>query len=238
MTSQRGSMRRAGQLREQLVDARGGRVVFLSHCLLNQNVRYLGGAGRTGGVDEVVNGYLARGIGICQLPCPEQRAWGGVLKRRMLWAYGAGGTFKAPITRLLLRPFTWYTRRVYARLARSVARDILDYQRSGIDVTGLVGIGGSPSCGVHTTLDLPAAVSALTHCPATRLDRRTLNEGIVAANICPGEGLFIHALRQRLTRAGADIPMQEHDLLAELEVHPPPGAPPGTGTADRRLAGS
>jgi predicted secreted protein len=215
-------MRRAGQFRDQLADTRGGRVVFLSHCLLNQNVRYLGGAGRAGGVDEVVNHYLARGIGICQLPCPEQRAWGGVLKRRMLWAYGAGGTLRAPIARLLLRPFTWYTRRAYTRLAQNIARDILDYRRSGIDVAGLVGVGGSPSCGVHTTLDLPAAVGALTRCPAARLDRRTLNEGIIAANICPGEGLFIHALRQRLARAGADIPLQEHDLLAELGVHPPP----------------
>ena len=63
-------MGRAEQLRGQLADARGGRVVFLSHCLLNQNVRYLGGAGRAGGVSEVVDGYLGRGIGICQLPCP------------------------------------------------------------------------------------------------------------------------------------------------------------------------
>ena len=133
--------------------------------------------------------------------------------------------------RLLLRPFTWYTRRVYARLARSVARDIIDYQRSGIDVTGLVGIGGSPSCGVHTTLDLSAAVSALTRCPAARLDRRVLNQGIIAANVRPGEGLFIHALRQRLTRASAGIPMHEHDLLAELGAHPSPANTARNGIA-------
>ena len=42
-------MRRAERFREQLADACGGRVVFLSHCLLNQNVRCLGGAGRAGG---------------------------------------------------------------------------------------------------------------------------------------------------------------------------------------------
>ncbi len=213
-------MRRTERLREQLADARGRQVVFLSHCLLNQNVRYLGGAGRAGGVDEVVSRYLARGIGICQLPCPEQRAWGGVLKRRMLVAYGAGGTPRAPLARLLLRPFTWYTRRVYARLARVAARDVLDYQRSGIGVAGFVGIGGSPSCGVRTTLDLPAAVSALTRCPAARLDRRTLNSEIIAASVCPGEGMFVRALRQQLARAGASIPMQDHDLLAELGVRP------------------
>ena len=213
-------MGRAEQLRGQLADARGGRVVFLSHCLLNQNVRYLGGAGRTGGVSEVVDGYLGRGIGICQLPCPEQRAWGGVLKRRMLAAYGSAGTLRAPLARLLLRPFTWYTRRVYARLARGVTRDVADYRRSGVEVMGLVGIGGSPSCGVATTLDLPAAVHALTRCPAAGLDRRTLNEDIIAPNVHPGEGLFIHALRQQLARAGAHVPMDEHELLAELGIRP------------------
>jgi hypothetical protein len=36
----------------------------------------------------------------------------------------------------------------------------------------------------------------------------------------PGEGLFIRALRGRLTRAGASIPMAEHDLLAELGIRP------------------
>ena len=215
-------MRRTSQLRAQLADARGGRVVFLSHCLLNENVRYLGGAARAGGVSEVVNRYLASGVGICQLPCPEQHAWGGVLKRRMLVAYGSGGTPRAPLVRVLLRPFTWYTRRVYARLAKMVARDVLDYRRSGIDVVGVVGIGASPSCGVRTTLNLPEAVGALTRCPAARLDRRTLNEDIIAASVGPGEGLFIQALRQKLADRGASIPMQEHDLLTELGVDPRP----------------
>jgi hypothetical protein len=179
-----GDMRRVDRLREQLADARGGRVVLLSHCLLNENVRYLGGAGRAGGVGEVVSGYLARGVGICQLPCPEQRAWGGVLKRRMLVAYGSAGTARAPLVRLLLRPFTWYTRLVYGRLARAITSDVADYRR----------------------------------CPAARLDRRALNEDIIAANVRPGEGMFIQALRRRLTRAGASIPMAEHDLLAELGI--------------------
>jgi hypothetical protein len=111
---------RVTQLQDQLADARGGQVVFLSHCLLNENVRYLGGAGPPAGVSEVVDGFLSRGIGICQLPCPGQLAWGGVLKRRMLLAYGSADTLWAPVSRLMLRPFIWYTRHVYARLARSV----------------------------------------------------------------------------------------------------------------------
>lgn len=55
-------------LRRQVSDARGGRVVFLSHCLLNHNVRYLGGAGPQAGVPALVTGYPDDGVGIRQMP--------------------------------------------------------------------------------------------------------------------------------------------------------------------------
>ncbi len=80
-------MRRAERFREQLAGASSG-VVFLSRCLLNQNVRYLGGAGRAGGAAEFADSYLGRGIGICQLPLRQQRACGGVSRRHILVAYG------------------------------------------------------------------------------------------------------------------------------------------------------
>lgn len=35
-------------LRNRLRDGCGGRVVFVSHCVLNENVRYPGGAARQG----------------------------------------------------------------------------------------------------------------------------------------------------------------------------------------------
>ena len=43
------------QLRSRLRDDRSGRVVFVAHCLLNENVRYLGGACRPGDVGEIVD---------------------------------------------------------------------------------------------------------------------------------------------------------------------------------------
>jgi len=49
----------------------------------------LGGAGRAGGVVEIVRPYLESGIGIVQLPCPGEQAWGGVVKRRLVASYGA-----------------------------------------------------------------------------------------------------------------------------------------------------
>ena len=39
------------------------------------------------------------GIGVVQLPCPEQHAWGGVLKRRLLSFYGSAGSVRYGIGR-------------------------------------------------------------------------------------------------------------------------------------------
>ena len=216
--------RRVERLRRQVVDERGGRVVLLSHCLLNQNVRYLGGATHPAMIDEVVDGLRRRDVGVVQMPCPEQAAWGGVLKPRLLAAYGGGGTVRGPVVRLLLRPFLRYTRIVYGRLARAATRDVLDYRRSGVEVVGLVGIGGSPSCGVRTTLDLGRAVDRLTRCPLAELDRRRLNEDVVAANVVAGEGMFTCALRRRFEGAGLTVPRDEYDLLGELGLAESSGA--------------
>lgn len=93
-------------LRSRLRDERSGRVVFVSHCLLNQNTRYLGGAFRPGVVHEVIDPYLRDGTGICQMPCPEQLAWGGVLKRHLLHLYGRpwlGPGRPGPVHRSALR---------------------------------------------------------------------------------------------------------------------------------------
>src|SRR5690348_5025831 len=96
-------------LARQLSDARGNKIVFLSHCLLDENVRYLGGAFHSGAIPEVVP-LIRGGLGICQMPCPEMHAWGGVHKKWMLRAYGLRDTHLYPLRHLLLRLFTLYTR--------------------------------------------------------------------------------------------------------------------------------
>lgn len=142
------SHRQARQLLlERLADERGKRVIFVSHCLLNENTRYLGGTFRPGGVNELVDCFQQEGLGICQMHCPVQRAWGGVLKRYLLPMYGSRGTLLYRLRRVLLPLFLGYTRWMYWRLAKEVVRDIEDYVRSGFEVVGIVGVGGS-TCGV------------------------------------------------------------------------------------------
>ncbi len=201
---------------ERLKDERGRRVVFVSHCLLNENVRYLGGAFRPGGVEEVITDYLRQGVGICQMPCPEQRAWGGVLKRYILPWYASKGTWRYPLAASLVGAFLAYTRMVYRRLARQVVRDIEDYVRSGFEVVGILGIGGSPSCGVRRTLDVKRSLRVVASCPAQQLDRKTFNDSAIVACLVDGEGMFEQALRLRLARRGLSVPFLEHDLIAEM----------------------
>lgn len=205
-------------LRDRLRDERSGRVVFISHCLLNENTRYLGGAFRPGAVREVIEPYLEDGTGICQMPCPEQHAWGGVLKRLTLPVYGIGSRPVYRLHRVLVPLFEAYTRWRYRGLARTVVRQIADYRRSGFDVVAIVGVGASPSCGVHSTLDLAASVDAMAGCPIATIERDTVNRAAVRDCTIEGQGLFIEALGSGMRRRGLSVPFVEHDLRSEMPV--------------------
>ena len=203
-------------LRRRLADARSGRVVFVSHCLLNENTRYLGGAFHAGAVPGLVEGLVRSGVGISQLPCPEQRAWGGVLKRLLLRAHGIKGSPLYPLRRPLLRFWVAYTELVYARLARQVVREIADYERSGFDVVGVIGVGSSPSCGVSNTLDMRRSLEVIAACPVAAMDRVVMNEQAVAGCRRAGEGIFTRRLRSGLERKGLSVPFVEYDIVAEM----------------------
>lgn len=207
-------------LLEKLKDERSKRVIFVSHCLLNENTRYLGGAFRPGGVDELVDDFQREGMGICQMHCPEQRAWGGVLKRSMLPIYSSRRTPLYRLRHVLLPLFLFSTRLVYRRLAKEVVRDIEDYVRSGFEVVGIVGVGGSPSCGVWNRLDLRRSLEVVAACPLARLDRSVMNEEVVAACLSEGEGLFVAAIQRELRRKRLDIRWYEHNLLNEIRGQP------------------
>jgi hypothetical protein len=194
--------------------------VFLSHCLLNENTRYLGGACRAGCVTEIVQQCLDNDIGMVQLPCPEQQAWGGVLKRRLLFAYGlkARHPHVYRLRRLLLPLALLYTRLVYRRLAAAVAQQVADYVHSRFIVLGVVGVDGSPSCGVATTLDVHDVGGLLSLSPeAITVDR--LNAW-VRQQAKPGTGMFIDELQKQLKRRQLTVSFLAHDLLAELDGQP------------------
>lgn len=207
---------RTGELQARLADRRSGRVVFVSHCLLNENVRYLGGACRPGPIKEWLDRWAAEGVGICQMPCPEQRAWGGVAKPWLAPAFGSRDSAMWPVRRWIMRVFVLYTRIRYALIARRVVGEMHDYQRSGYRVAGLVGVAGSPSCGITTTLDVDNWLEMVAGAGGNELNSEFVNRAVISS-ARPGQGWFVSAILHGLKRRrGMVVPLAEHDLIAEL----------------------
>ncbi|GAA4750933.1 2-thiouracil desulfurase family protein [Actinomycetospora chibensis] len=215
----------------RLGDARGRRVVFLSHCLLNENTRYLGGAARPGCVREIVDACAEAGLGMVQLPCPEEQAWGGVHKRRLLRLYGSARWLPRPLRRAALPVLLAYTRWVYKRLARDAVRQIADYRRTGHEVVALVGVDGSPSCGVRRSLDIRVALERLAEADRESLTTDRVN-AILRATSVPGEGMFTEQVRRRLRARRIGVRFVAHDLQRELD-----GEPSSAATALRDITG-
>src|SRR6478735_12402052 len=100
-------------LLDRLHDERSRRVMLVSHCLLNENTRYAGGATRPGAVAEIIDELIEAECGIHQMPCPERLAWGGVLKRHSLRLYHSRGKPLYPVRGVLLTAFVWWTKHIY-----------------------------------------------------------------------------------------------------------------------------
>lgn len=210
------------ELMSRVRDARSHRVVFASHCLLNANVRYPGGACTPGASTPWLDRWQREGVGICQLPCPEEYAWGGILKTPVARAYGASNSRVWPFRRFLLAAFVIYTRLRYLVLARRVVRQVRDYRRSGLEVSAIVGVEGSPSCGVTSTLDVRRWLERAGRCPLAEIDRDQVNAAVIAS-VVPGRGWFIDTMMRGLERAGISVPVIAHDLVGELEGRYPAG---------------
>lgn len=192
-----------------ITDERSRRVAFVSHCLLNQNVRYMGGARCGGAIPSVLETFVTQNVGFVQMPCPEQAAWGGVTKRLLLRAYGSRAVRR--MRAVLLPLFVVYTRLRYWMLARRVAREIHDYTLAGYEVVGVVGVDDSPSCGVRRTLDVKRALPVIASFDED-VDRDTFNARAVRDCLIAGRGFFIDALRRALARRALDVPLLEYHV--------------------------
>ncbi len=128
-------------------DSRSKRVIFVAHCLLNQNSISDGTADYPSQFADVVNLMMRERIGLVQLPCPELACLG--LDR----CDKNGGSRpvleeNTRIRTLLTDTKNNTTLRTYAK---EVVYQVKEYLSYGMQVVGLVGINRSPSCGVETT---------------------------------------------------------------------------------------
>ena len=151
-------------------DPRSGVVVFLSHCLLNQNTKVQGLVSeQTIKASRRVRELLTRlDVGLAQMPCPE---------------FPHLGLLRPPQTR------DQYDTPAYREHCREIARQTLnqieDYLEAGVEVACLLGIEGSPSCGVKWTTRSRGETSEKTR----------------------GMGLLIEELQRALETRGLEIPI-------------------------------
>lgn len=216
LTARGHAMNKINMLIERTRDKRSRQVVFLSHCILNENTRYLGGACRPACVSEILDLCVKNNLGIVQMLCPEQKAWGGVLKRFLLTAYGIEGSFLYTSRNLLMPLMLFYTKLIYRRMAGETIRQIIDYSDSGFDVHGIIGIDGSPTCGVNRTLDFMEAFEGLAHLKPDTITTSNANQ-VVRECLKDGKGLFIEVLQEKLRNRKVDLRFWGHDLIEELD---------------------
>jgi predicted secreted protein len=119
-------------------DSRGNRVVFVCHCLLNANAKVDGLARYAACHASVMQALTESGCGLVQLPCPEFLHMGP----RRWWQ--SKGQYDTPAYR-----------RHCAALAEAVVDQAVMYASAGVEIVGLLGVEGSPCCGVRQIYDHP-----------------------------------------------------------------------------------
>lgn len=113
---------------------RSKKVIFVSHCLLNQNARAIGTEKYPGAVKDVTDMLAEAGIGIIQLPCPQLEFNGGGINRKQ--------TSKNSYDNKSYRTFC-------KNLSTDILKTIQKYLQNDYKVLGIIGVELSSTCGVH-----------------------------------------------------------------------------------------
>lgn len=129
------------------IDKRSKKVIFMAHCILNQNTKLDCCAHFPGAVKEVVELLIANDIGIIQMPCPEMLYLG--LNRET--DVSAKPTVEEEDTRIHERMLEKDSQALCLRIVNEVIYQIKEYHKNNFEVVGLIGINGSPTCGIETT---------------------------------------------------------------------------------------
>lgn len=209
--------KKTGKIQKMLEDERSNRVIFLAHCILNENTRYFGGAFRRGAVEEVVTQLVEKGIGLIQMKCPEQIAWGGVHKEILWRVLGSKRRLLYKFRGLVVPLFIAYTRVTYRRLAREILHEIIQHQNAGSEVVGLIGVDGSPSCGVVKRLEMKCSAEILANMDEDSMGRSMFNTTLYSTCLVEGPGIFIEELNRLLRRRGIVVRFYSVDILSEMQ---------------------
>ncbi len=182
-------------------DARSRRIIFLTHCYLNQNAKVQGIANFPGVITPVIERLMAHGIGIIQMPCPEMSYIGA-----QRWSH-IRDQYDSPMFR-----------RHCAKIAESVLDQAEEYRRAGYQVLGFLMMDGSPVCGLKKT-----------HRSATEEKWGGMVWNLPQSAYVSGRGVYCEILQMEAEKRGlGDIPFvsvpdpvlpESHDAaVAQIEL--------------------
>jgi len=115
---------------------RSRKVLIVCHCLLNANAKIYPLAFTGGVYHEVLEAYIRDGKGIFQLPCPEI-SYLGVNRWGMTREQYDHPMFRSHCKEILKHP----------------VNQIETLYQARYEITGVLGMDGSPNCGVHLTCE-------------------------------------------------------------------------------------
>lgn len=119
-----------------MTDVRSRRIVFLAHCLLNQNAKVAGLATHPGIFSPLIALLAEAGVGIVQLACPE---------------FIHLGPSRPLGTDTVEQYDTPEYRTTCLDIARRAAAQAASYREAGYQIVCVLGVEGSPSCSVSST---------------------------------------------------------------------------------------
>lgn len=111
---------------------RAKKIVIVAHCVLNVNAKVNGLAKYQGAVSSLIIEYIKDGYGIIQLPCPET-TFIGIQRWGMSYNQYDHSNYRNHCIKLI----TPYVEQIH------------EYQLNGYFVDTIVGVDGSPSCGIN-----------------------------------------------------------------------------------------
>lgn len=175
-------------------DKRSHKIIFLSHCCLNQNAKVRGIASYPGAITPLLNMLLEEGIGIYQMPCPEMTYLGN-----MRWG----------------QVNDQYNNPMFRRHCKGIAETIVDqaenYIQCGYKIIGFVMMDGSPVCGLNRT---PRPKN-----PDEMWGGMTWY--VPESEYLPGKGNYCEILLEELDQRGLDripfVAAPEFDEVGELD---------------------
>lgn len=110
---------------------RGKKLVFVSHCVLNQNAVVESLARAKGAYKDIVRTILEHDVGIHQLPCPEFKYLGIGRKSMTKEEYDTGDY-----------------RKITRRIGEETVKIIKEYLANDYKILGIIGINESPTCSI------------------------------------------------------------------------------------------